>query len=154
MLARGCANAFCHKQLQIGIAGASHQIDHPSRSVNTADWTIQIQSCPDPFSFFFNRVLALCATGPTESMEMWLTWWEYHDHRNSEVFSMSNKMQQLNLQRLQFLPVLSDLQSNASKAGPAVGSGPFVAGVELVRTHFIQARWFQGSFTFLRPSED
>eukprot|EP00435_Cladocopium_sp_Y103_P033438 s2403_g8.t1 len=25
------------------------------------------------------------------------------------------------------------------KAGPAVGSGPFVAGVELVRTHFIQA---------------
>ena len=27
-----------------------------------------------------------------------------------------------------------------SQAGPAVGSGPFVAGVELVRTHFIQAQ--------------
>ena len=30
--------------------------------------------------------------------------------------------------------------SQSYKAGPAIGSGPFVAGVEVVRTRFVQVR--------------
>lgn len=36
------------------------------------------------------------------------------------------------------------------QAGPAVGLGPFVAGIELVRTHFIQARSGKNDTTILR----
>lgn len=35
------------------------------------------------------------------------------------------------------------------QAGPAVGLGPFVAGIELVRTHFIQARSGKNDTTIL-----
>ena len=38
------------------------------------------------------------------------------------------------------------------QAGPAVGLGPFVAGIELVRTHFIQARSGKNDTTILRQN--
>ena len=38
------------------------------------------------------------------------------------------------------------------QAGPAVGLGPFVAGIELVRTHFIQARSGKNGTTILRQN--